>query len=124
LRFGKVEAGLLSDLIQLQAKVRTANADGQQAITWGARIDVWAEAIRNSETSIRFTIHYLDGITSDSHRVIFEGSYWTITNAINDQRRTMTIIDCDFSEKLEVTHLQSTTREFIDGLSDVNSVVE
>ena len=72
-----------------------------------------AEPQRNSETDVRFTMRYRDGITPASHQIIWDNAVWNIRNVLHDRRRVMLFLDCE-ATKVDVTHLQSTEREFID----------
>lgn len=112
-------AGRLTDLLRFELKTITTNANGQKVSTWGVGFDEWGEAQRQSEQNCRFVIRYRDispRTWPDSYRILMFGAIWTIASAVPDIRRTMLIIDCDFSAKLEVTHMASVTREYIDGL--------
>jgi head-tail adaptor len=120
-----MQAGRLSDLLIFEKKIRTPNALNQQIITWSSSaaqgtFTEWAEVTRQSETAARFVIRYKEGITPDSHRITWDGVVWLIVSVVHDRRRTMTIIESDFSSMVEVTHLQSDTRDFIDGLPVIN----
>jgi hypothetical protein len=110
-----VNAGRLSDLVLFEKRV-TPGLD-----TWIEDFTVSCEAQRQSETACRFIIRYrrtTDGkeISALSHRIIFDGAIWHIASAVHDRRRTMLTIDCDLTNMIEVTHMQSTEREFIEGV--------
>lgn len=77
-----------------------------------------AEAVRLSERVARFAIYHRDTIGPETHRILFWGSRWTITSAVRGDGRDYNalFIESDFSDKIEVTHLQSETREHLDGL--------
>lgn len=116
-----MNAGRLRDLVTFQRRVLTTNALDQEVESWADDFQEWAEAQRVSETVCRFIIRYrthTDGtqISAKTHKIIFDGAVWHITSAVHDGKRTQLTIDCDFSMMLEATHLQSTEREFIEGL--------
>ncbi len=116
-----MNAGRRQDLIQFEKKILTANAGGQFVTTWSTTeaqgsFEEWAEAIRHSETSARFTIPFRDGITPASHRILWDGAIWTITNAVHDAKRVDLAIDSDFSALIPATTLASTNKEYVDGL--------
>lgn len=117
-----IPAGRLSDKIEFELKTfTTINADavGPGAAhlgSWAYSFTEWAQATILSETSAQFVIRYRSAITPATHRILFNGSYWTIIDPVPDQRRTILTITCTFERKIDVTHLQSTEREFIDGL--------
>lgn len=118
---GGVNAGRLNDLIVFHLKTFTVNANGQSVGTWASSFSEWAEVQRNSETSCRFIIRHRltatsERISAENSRIVHDGSIWSVINSVPDLKRTMLIIDADFSAKIEVTHLTSTEREFIDGL--------
>lgn len=118
---GGLAAGRLKDLLVFEYKTITLNANGQQVPSWGTGFDEWGEAQRQSEQNCRFIIRYRetasgDRITAANSRIIYDGSIWTITNSVPDHKRSMLIIDSDFSQLVEVTHMQSTEREYIDGV--------
>ncbi len=120
-----MQAGRLSDLLTFEKKIRTTNALEQHVITWSTSaatgtFTAWSEAARQSETSARFVIRYKEGITPDSHRILWDNARWLIVSVVHDRRRTMTIIESDFSSMIEVTHFQSDVREYIDGLPVIN----
>lgn len=119
-----MNAGTLTDLVVFERRTLTENALGQMVETWAVDFSAYADVSRSSETAARFTIWFKEGISAPTHRVIWEESIWTITSAVHDRRRTATTIDSDFSAKVEVTHLQSTEREFIDGLPIVQPPTE
>lgn len=85
-------------------------------ITWGDGFTAWGEVQRISETSARFYIRYRSDITPSSHRIVHFGAIWLIASAVPDHKRTMLTIDSDFSSLVEVTHLESTEREFLDAV--------
>jgi head-tail adaptor len=118
-----MQAGRLSDLLVFQAKTRTT-LNEIVTITWSGAFQEWGEAERLNEQACRFTIRYRSGITPDSHRILFFGAYWTITSVVQDRRHTALLIDCDFSDLIEVTHMQSEVREYIDGLPVLRPRVE
>lgn len=111
-----MQAGRLSDLVQFQKRVITELANGGKSMTWADDFKEFVEANRTSETNCLFTMRYRSDITPASHRLIFDGTIWEITSATHDLRRSMLTIDSDFSMLVEVTTLQSTEREFIEGL--------
>lgn len=114
-----LNAGRLDTLVPFQVRVLTANAQEQQATSWEDSFSEWAEVQRQSEQSCRLIIRYKDVSPKkwpSDYRFLLFDSIWTITSAVPDTRRTMLIVDSDFSQLVEVTHLQSTEREYIDGL--------
>lgn len=108
-------AGRLSDLLVFEARTVTV-VNEQNVISWTTGFTIKGEAQRSSETLARFIIRYRPGIGPDTHRIIWDGAIFNITSAVHNRKRTMLTIDCDFSMMVEVTHLQSTEREYIDGL--------
>lgn len=119
-----MRAGDFDAYIQVQPKVYRTNDQDQVAESWGASFSLWADAQRSSEQNARFVIWHRDDIRPGTHRILYFGCYWTITNAIPDKRNVVLIIDSDFSAKHEITDLQSTEREYIDGLPIVNKRIE
>lgn len=118
---GGLNAGRLNELIVFQLKTATVNVHGQSVESWADSFSEWSEVQRNSETSCRFIIRYRltttsERISAENSRIKYDGSLWTVINSIPDNKHTMLMIDCDHSEKIEVTTLQSTEKEFIDGL--------
>ena len=112
-----MRAGRLSDLVTFEARILTLNAAGQYEESWQAEArKIPADPEQFSETTCRFTIRYRRDVSPKSHRIIWNGKIWTITNAVHDRKRIDLIIDCDFSDHVEVTHLQSTQREYISTL--------
>jgi len=112
-----MRAGELQDLIVFERRV--ISPGGLE--TWTLDFEDKSRADRLSETAARFIIRYRktgDGseINAESHRILWDGVIWHIASAVHDRRRTMLTIDCDFSMMLEATHLQSTHREYIEGL--------
>ncbi len=113
--------GRLRDLIRIQVRSVTTDANGQSDISWTAgEFREWADAERTTEQNATFIIRYRSDIGPESHRIIWDGSIWTIVSAVHDRKRTMLTISSDFSDAIEVTNFQSTEREFIDGLPVVN----
>src|SRR5262245_43400582 len=110
-----MNVGRRSDLITFELRTLTVN-EQQHVESWSFAFKQWAEAIRQSETVARFTIPYKADIRPNTHRIVWESSVWNITNEVHDQKRTVTIIDCDFSMMIEATHLDSTEREFVTDL--------
>ncbi len=112
-----MRAGLMNQKITFQAKTITVAQDDDgsdvNVITWADAFSEWAAVERLSEQVSRFTIHYRAGIRPNTHRIVFEDTYWTITSAVPDSRHIDLMIDCDFSDQVEVTTLESTTREYI-----------
>lgn len=111
----EIEAGRLQHKVLFQRRVLTPVGD-QQDIGWEDAFTANAEATRRSEQNAQFIIRYRAGIGPDTHRAIYWGAIWTITDAVSDHRNTFLTIDSDFSALIEATHLQSTEREFISGL--------
>lgn len=123
-----MNAGKLRDLVQFQRRVLTL-VNEQQIESWVNDFQEWTEATRISETACRFRMRYRtksDGteINGASHRIIWDGAYWNIASAPHDAKRSEILIECDFSMMLEVTHMQSTEREFIEGLAVIQPRVE
>lgn len=115
-----MRAGTLSDRITFQA--RSVTGEGEtRAITYVDAFTVAAEPQRTSETNCRFIIRYRSGIGPETHRIIWDGVRWNITSAVHDLRKTMLTVDCDFSEAIEATTLDSTEREYVDGLPLVHT---
>lgn len=111
-----IRAGRLSDKIVFELQTFIESAAGQQVGTWAYSFTTWAEATINSETSAQFVIRWRDGITPLTHRILFNGSYWTIIDPVPDHRRTILTINCSLEAKIEATHMLSVEREFIDGI--------
>jgi hypothetical protein len=115
-----MRAGELSDLLLFQKKITTYVGESF-AFTWtsdeneGAFKD-WCNAERRSETAARFIMRYREGIAPDTYRIIFDSAIWNITSAVHNRKRSEITVDCDFSEAIEVTHMLSEVREYIDGL--------
>lgn len=119
-------AGPKSDLIVFQLKTITTNAYGQHIGTWGAGFTAWAEVRRGSTQSCTFVIWYRGDLTPTqianmpaTHRILFEGQIFLITNALPDRKRSEIVIDSDFSALVESTDLLSTEREYVEGLAVV-----
>jgi head-tail adaptor len=103
--------------VTFQLETFTTNSQGQQSGTWADSFTEWADAERTSETNCRFEIDYHAGLSAKTHRVVFDSAYWQITSVIHDRNRRSTLIECDFSQMIEVTSLDSDAqREFIVGL--------
>jgi head-tail adaptor len=114
--------GRLSDPIVLEQRVITENSIGQKEITWVAETGhTFAEVDRLSETNAQFIIRYRSDIGPETHRILWDSVIWSVTSVFHDRRRTMLTIRSDFSDQIEVTNFQSTEREYIDGLPNVNS---
>lgn len=113
---GGIEAGRLTDRLVFELRILTLNAVGQYVESWGPGFTEWGEAQRQSEQNCRFIIRWRDGITPATYRILYFDSIWTINNAVPDRKRTILIIDSDFSQLIEVTHMRSTDREYIEGL--------
>ncbi len=111
-----MKAGRMSERILFQ--VRTVTIVNEQAvITFPPEANYkWADVERTTEQNARFTVRYRSDVTPTSHRIVWEGCVWNITNAVHDRKKTMTVIESDFSALVEVTHLQSTETEYIDGI--------
>ncbi len=109
-----MRAGELRERIQFEEKVISYVGEVEYE-TWTNPFSRPGVAERISEQNARFTLRYRADIRPDTHRILFFGAIWSITNVLPDPRKTQIIIDCDFSAKVEVPHLQSTTREYIDG---------
>lgn len=127
---GGLNAGRLNQKLVFQFKTTTVNAIGQSVFTWADSFEEWGEVQRNSETSCRFIVRYrltatsvehpeAERISAENTRILHDESVWTVINSIPDSKHTMLMIDCDFSAKVEVTHLLSTEKEFIDGLPTI-----
>jgi len=117
----RLNAGRRTDLITFQGRVLTNLPNGGIQTTWSplavdGGFTEWAEPLRQSETVVQFTIPYRSGITPASHRIIWEDAIWNIASAIRDPKNIDLRISCDFSMMVEVTTIQSTEREFIDGI--------
>ena len=121
-----MKAGNLSDKIVFEARTLTTNAHGQEVETWSSLpalggFEDMAEVERRGELSCNFIIRYRtarDGsaITPASHRILFEGYVWPIVNIVHDRRYSQYTIECDGASLIEITHLQSTEREYIIGM--------
>ncbi len=119
-----MNAGRRTDLLTFEARVLTTLPNTQIQTTWSSLtanggFTEWGEPLRQSETAAQFTIPYRSGITAASHRIIWEGAVWQISSAVHDPKNIDLRISCDFSMMLETTHMQSTEKEFIDGLPTV-----
>jgi Phage head-tail joining protein. len=115
-----MNAGSLSDLLLFQKKIITYNGEARST-RWTSDENEGAfqqpcNVERSSETVLRIITRYREGVAPDTYRIIFDSAIWNITSAPHDRRRTQLTIDCDFSEAIEVTHMQSEVREYIDGL--------
>lgn len=109
------------DLIVFQLETFTLDGStGVQHSSWANSFSEYSQAVRRSEQFAEFTIHYRSDITPARHRILWEGAIWAITNADHDPRRSELLIQATFQEMLEVTHLQSTQREFIQGMPIVH----
>lgn len=109
-------AGSLSDRIRFERRVITHNDLNQAVISWEPETVLWAAAPeRLSELSCRFTIHYRADLTPASHRIVWENRIWTIASAVHDVRKRTMSIEAEIA-LIEVTHLQSTETEYIDGV--------
>lgn len=113
--------GRLRDLITLQVRSITTESTGQKIISWSTTFQVWADAERTSEQNATFIIRYNGDIGPESHRIVWDNTTWAIASAVHDRKRSMTTIFSDMISAIEVTHMQSTEREYIDGLPIVNS---
>jgi head-tail adaptor len=111
-----VRAGRLDKIITLELKILTENAHGQWVTTWGPPFNLAADVPTINDTTARFTIRYREDVRKDTHRITYWDRIWTINNAEHNRKTDETIIDSDFSSLIEATHLQSTEREYIDGL--------
>lgn len=116
-------AGPKSDLVVFEVKTITVNAEGQSIGVWATAFEAWAEVQRQSTQSCRFVIWYRGSLTPEqianmpaTHRLIFEGKLYNITNALPDRKRSEITIDSDFSALVEATHLLSTVKEYVNGL--------
>lgn len=121
---GGLNAGRLNELVVFQLKTITVNGLGQSVESWSDSFNEWSEVQRSGETSCRFIIRHRltatsERISAENSRIKYDGSLWTVINSIPDSKHTMLMIDCDFSEKIEVTTLQSTEKEYIDGLPQI-----
>ncbi len=117
-------AGSLSDLITFQLKTETT-VNEQVEFSWADDFRAWADAQRTGATSARFIVRYRTPVPApDTHRILWEGAYWTIISAIHDRRYESIAVECDFSSRIEVTTLQSTTKDFIDGIPTINDNLE
>ncbi len=103
--------------MQFQLQTFSTNSQGQHSGAWANSFQEWADVERSSETNARFEIDYHEGLSAKTHRIIFDGAYWQITSVVHDRNRRSTLIECDFSQMIEVTSLDSDAeREFIVGL--------
>jgi head-tail adaptor len=109
-------AGRIRTRLHFEARVVTAMPSGSNLISWITAFDTWGQPERLEEQSCRFTIRYRAGIGPDSHRIFWSGAIWTIVSAVHDLRRTQLVIECDFSNLIEATHLLSTESEHIDAV--------
>ena len=94
MRADRIEAGKLKQRIKLQAKSVTRDAMGGEVITWVDQAEIWASAEplrgreffaaqqEQSETTIRFRMYYLAGVTN-AWRVVWETRAYDITEAID-----------------------------------------
>lgn len=119
-------AGPKSDLVVFQKQTFATNAFGQNIGTWGTGFDAWAEVQRQSQQNCRFIIWYRLDLTPaeianmpKTHRIVFEGKLFNITNALADRKRKELTIDSDFSALVEATDLLSTAREYVDSIAVV-----
>jgi head-tail adaptor len=120
-----MNAGRLAELVLLEKKTITLDERGGKVESWapdpatpGGMVS--AETTRVSETAARFVLRYRTDIRPGAHRIVFWNARWNVTDVVPDPRRDVITIDSDFSEKIEVTHLQSDTKEWIDGLPVVH----
>jgi hypothetical protein len=114
-----VQAGRLDQFVTFQEKhviLHGHGEDEQKEFIWVDKFREWATADRLTEEQCRFTIHYRGGIRPDTHRIIWSGAYWTITSSLMQNRNTDLVLECDFSDLVEVTTLQSDVREYIEGV--------
>jgi hypothetical protein len=109
-------AGRFLEVIDIDRKTITYNAHHQAVIEWLPALRLSAEPERLSETQARFTLRYRAELRPDTHRIRFWGALWNITSAIADFRKSLVVIECDFSEMIEATHLGSIARDYAEGL--------
>lgn len=88
-----MDASDLRDRVNIMAKTSTQDAYGQSVVTWVLVASVWANVkqIRgreffaaaqiNQETTVKFTIRYLDNITT-LNRLEYNGKAYDITGVI------------------------------------------
>ncbi len=93
-----MRAGSLRDRVTLQAKSVTRDAMGGEVITWTDQASVWANAKplrgreyfaahqEQAEISIKFTIRYLSGVTSN-WRVLWRGQQYDVVEPIDVDAR-------------------------------------
>lgn len=110
-----MRAGLLRDRITFEERA-VSIVNNQNIISWASAFDASADIQRISELACRFIVRYRSGVTPADSRILWEGRRWTITGVIHDRRKTMLTIECDGTDLVETTTLESTEREYIDGL--------
>jgi hypothetical protein len=116
-----MKGGLLSDLVTFEKPVVT-EPGGYRTVTWTEDFRDWAEVQWSSELVCRFIVRYRadiygqDDRTPASHRIIWNGKIWSITNAVADRKRTQLTIDSDGSRLVETTDLESESTEYVDGV--------
>ena len=120
-----MNSGRLAERVVLELKTVTLDARGGKVESWGPDPVtpgglVSAETTRISETAARFVLRYRTDIRPDTHRIVFWNARWNVTDVVPDLRRDLITVDSDFSEKIEVTHLESDVKEWIDGLPVVH----
>lgn len=112
-----MKAGELPHRIEFQQKIETLNGNGQVDITWGPVFVLPGMAEKFSEQNATFNIRHNPAINAGTHRILRWGVYWTVNAVVHvhDSKDDRTTIQSDFTSLIEVTTLQSTTREYVDG---------
>jgi head-tail adaptor len=116
-----MNAGRLSKFVMFEKKVVTVDGQGLRHEHWeldtaiGNNGMLSAEPQRLTETNARFTVRYRTDIEVGFHRIVFWGARWNVVNAIPDLRDSFTVLESDFSEKIEVTSMDSEVKEWVDG---------
>lgn len=110
-----MKAGRLREVVQFQ--VHTVTGTGAlRTVTWPDAFTARCEVRRDSELACRFITRYRSGITPASHRIVWEGYTWRITNIVHNLKKRLLTIDADATPLVVSTDLDSDTSEYVDAV--------
>lgn len=98
--------GRMDRRLTVQARTVSKDATGSRVETWADSFECWGESVRQTAREAisanadreheerQFRIRYKSGISSGSHRVLYQLKFYDITSIIEEGRRDRMLLTC------------------------------
>jgi SPP1 family predicted phage head-tail adaptor len=92
--------------LTVQARTLTKDAAGGRVETWADAFDCWGEVVTQKASEgvtadadratddLQFRIRYKSGITSGTHRILYQLKFYDITGIVEEGRRDRLLLTC------------------------------